>query len=825
MKTYLLILFIAFTLNLQSQPVINGDISDASYTQIAAFASGQNSLGNADDLGVLKYHCDGSDIYLGVSGEVSSNNNILIFFDFSGYIGRGDNTLGAGAVGVFTNIGGATMDFDVDFALAFNEGEGNTNFYLDACRYGTLGVMSSAFIGNTSDQTGTSVEANLGGTFGGAGNITFAYKNNFAGNANEGVEMKIPLSVFSGVDNSQAFRIFVILTAINGDFSNECIPGDPGGFELGNNPNLSGLGGQDFFTKYAPLVFGISFDCKLDAGPSTGPWVGDMHPSEIPSTPFSHSNNCNWVACGVYPQTDCGYYAYQSLLWNSDPGTYDDAECCPPYGDEGSGQASYGNGVVENTDLIDGVANLTLDFTAFGISNLNRKNWGAPDAGPNGLMADTRTYTGGSGTIKVGGVTKLAVINAMIELDVDYPIPFGPGDKVVGSGHGTIDVVNSDPAWVAKFNNGNNQVQFDYYSFSPTIQNCYGAFVYTLILRSAEVQQNIAAAPVNNVGLLPLNNAKVQFNIASFTPEGTNLQNRSVHARQIIKTPNGTLPEGLNAVAPLYWRLGTTLAEINTAVIFDISGISGITNTNNLRILKRENATGTWAIWGSYTAPGFDGLTSTQIRANSLTSFSEFAIASTTDPLPVELSAFDVKITVKGINLFWKTETEKDNYGFEVYRRKQNAQPHTVFFNWEKIGFVSGSGNSNSPKDYAFLDEVNCAGVYEYQLHQIDNNGTVTLSKSVQIKLEAPVRYTLSQNYPNPFNPETKIRYEIPQSGEVQLVVYDILGNMVKELVSQKQEAGSYEVNFKADSFSSGCYLYKISSGNFVSIKKMLLVK
>lgn len=825
MKNCSLLFLIVFSSICLSQPVINGDIADANYTQLAAFTSGQDGFGAGNDIGQVKYYCDGTDLYIGVTGELNADNNILILLDFSGYEGRGSNTLGAGAVGVFTNIGGAKMDFDIDFGLGFNEGNGVASLFLDACRYGTAGVISSAFIGNTTDQTGTSVSSNLGGTFGGAGNITFAYKNNFAGNTNEGVEMKIPLGVFAGVTNSQALRLFVIITAMDGTFSNECIPGDPGGFNLGKTPDFTGMAGQDFFTEYAPLVFGMSFDCRLDAGPSSGPWVGDMHPSEFPQTPFTHhyqNPNCVLNMCS---QTwyDCGYYAYQNLVWNSNGGTYNDVNCCAPNTNDGSGQSSYGNGVVENTDLIDGVAGLSLDFTTFSISNLNRRNWGAPGAGPNGLMADTRTYTGGTGYIKVGGVTKLKVINAFIEIDVDYALPYGPGDRVVGAGHGTIDVANSDAAWVAKFNNGNNQVQFDYYSFSPTVQQCYGAFVYTLILRSAEVQQNVAAAVVNGNGVLPLDVAKVRFNITANTPDG--FGNKSIHARQIMQMPNGALPGGIVAVSPLYWRLGMTLDAINTGVTFDISEISGITTTNNLRILKRENSTGIWAILADVTLPGAGGLTATQIRANNLTSFSEFVIASTTDPLPVELSLFNVKVTGEGIKLMWKTETEKENYGFEVYRRKQNRTPHIFFYDWEKIGFVKGNGNSNSAKEYSFNDDLNTAGVYEYQLHQIDNDGTVTLSNSVQVVLEAPVRYTLSQNYPNPFNPMTKIRYELASGGDVSLSVYDVLGNEVRELVNERQEAGSYVVDFDSRGLASGCYFYKLSSRDFNATRKMIVIK
>jgi hypothetical protein len=83
----------------------------------------------------------------------------------------------------------------------------------------------------------------------------------------------------------------------------------------------------------------------------------------------------------------------------------------------------------------------------------------------------------------------------------------------------------------------------------------------------------------------------------------------------------------------------------------------------------------------------------------------------------------------------------------------------------------------------------------------------------------------LAQNYPNPFNPSTTIRYQLPQDGMVTLKVYDILGSEVATLVNEQKAAGRFEVNFDASRFASGVYIYKITSGGYVSSKKMLLVK
>jgi Secretion system C-terminal sorting domain len=88
-----------------------------------------------------------------------------------------------------------------------------------------------------------------------------------------------------------------------------------------------------------------------------------------------------------------------------------------------------------------------------------------------------------------------------------------------------------------------------------------------------------------------------------------------------------------------------------------------------------------------------------------------------------------------------------------------------------------------------------------------------------------PGSFSLNQNYPNPFNPSTLISYSIPKAQLVTLKVYNVLGQHVATLVNEQQSAGSHQINFDASKLSSGVYLYKLESGNFVQTKKMMLLK
>ncbi len=90
---------------------------------------------------------------------------------------------------------------------------------------------------------------------------------------------------------------------------------------------------------------------------------------------------------------------------------------------------------------------------------------------------------------------------------------------------------------------------------------------------------------------------------------------------------------------------------------------------------------------------------------------------------------------------------------------------------------------------------------------------------------ELPTNFTLEQNYPNPFNPSTTIRFSIPNTGNVSLKIYDLLGQEILTLVNEQLSAGSYNVNFNAGELTSGIYFYRIETGSFTATKKLMLVK
>ena len=196
-------------------------------------------------------------------------------------------------------------------------------------------------------------------------------------------------------------------------------------------------------------------------------------------------------------------------------------------------------------------------------------------------------------------------------------------------------------------------------------------------------------------------------------------------------------------------------------------------------------------------------------------------------PVPVELSSFTASASDDNVMINWKTATETNNKGFVLQRSKiiinDDRYDKTRY---TEIAFVQGNGTSTNENNYNYIDNNLTEGIYSYRLIQIDFDGTQNKIGEVVVNVENKIKdFSLSQNYPNPFNPSTKIEYSIPQDGFVSLKIYNAEGEEIKQLVNAVKPAGSYSVNFNASNFPSGIYFYRLETGDYTSVKKMVLMK
>ena len=191
----------------------------------------------------------------------------------------------------------------------------------------------------------------------------------------------------------------------------------------------------------------------------------------------------------------------------------------------------------------------------------------------------------------------------------------------------------------------------------------------------------------------------------------------------------------------------------------------------------------------------------------------------TDNPIPVELASFNAISDENSIVITWSTATETNNSGFNVERSSDGQS-------FSDIVFVEGKGTSTEKQYYRFIDNAPVSGKNYYRLSQVDFDGTINKSNIVEVDIERPMTYSLEQNHPNPFNPSTTINYQLAKDGFVSLKVYDIIGREVASLVNREMKAGKHSVEFNAsNNFASGTYFYELKAGDYVSIKKLLLMK
>ncbi|MBS1492025.1 MAG: T9SS type A sorting domain-containing protein [Bacteroidetes bacterium] len=298
---------------------------------------------------------------------------------------------------------------------------------------------------------------------------------------------------------------------------------------------------------------------------------------------------------------------------------------------------------------------------------------------------------------------------------------------------------------------------------------------------------------INNLGTADNYSVNVQNTITNPTFNDENAVQKQWNITELI-------PGGSDVILTMQW----TTADEGT--LFD----------RNSSALHLGHWNGTAYEPYSATLGGSAGTwTATATNKNS---FSPFIVGDDA-ALPVELSSFTSNVNLNNVKLSWSTISELNNSGFEIERKSESSA-------WTKINNIAGNGTSNIVHNYSYEDKNLTEGKYNYRLKQIDFNGNFKYySLFNEVIIGAPKNFALSQNYPNPFNPSTIIKYELPLEAFVTLKVYDMIGKEVANLVSESKASGYYTVKFDASKLSSGIYFYKLQAGDFVAVKKLMLVK
>jgi hypothetical protein len=211
--------------------------------------------------------------------------------------------------------------------------------------------------------------------------------------------------------------------------------------------------------------------------------------------------------------------------------------------------------------------------------------------------------------------------------------------------------------------------------------------------------------------------------------------------------------------------------------------------------------------------------------------------------LPVQLSVLTATSTDRGVVIQWRTESELNNLGYDVYR-SENPEGQFVKVN---PAYIKGAGTDATPHDYQFVDESAVVGkTYYYYLETISFSGERERSHTIKVIIDIsgkvsvtglmqPTAFALLQNFPNPFNPETWIPFRLAKDADVTIRVFNLRGQEVRTIHLGQMPAGWYDTRGKAvlwdgrDSYgqevSSGIYFYSLTAGNFHATKKLTIIK
>ena len=221
-----------------------------------------------------------------------------------------------------------------------------------------------------------------------------------------------------------------------------------------------------------------------------------------------------------------------------------------------------------------------------------------------------------------------------------------------------------------------------------------------------------------------------------------------------------------------------------------------------------------------------------------LTNFGAFGCASTDSTIidniapnpPTNVNAED-NSSIAGfpeIKIRWDESSEPDFSQYLLYRTTTSgvyADSFSLIDESPVNGIVTYNDSTNLIRGVAYYYVVTATDVNGNESEFSEEVSATPVVIGVEDEHSIPAEYTLSKNFPNPFNPRTTIKYAIPKSGEVSLIVYNLLGEEVTRLISENHQAGYHQVTWDASNMASGVYFYRLQAGDFVQTRKMVLLK
>jgi len=270
--------------------------------------------------------------------------------------------------------------------------------------------------------------------------------------------------------------------------------------------------------------------------------------------------------------------------------------------------------------------------------------------------------------------------------------------------------------------------------------------------------------------------------------------------------------QGSQGIKRYYQINPTTNTGLSATLVFHYrdAELNGQTESE-LKLFKSSDGS-TWTEQASSTV----NTTDNTLTLSGIDGFSSWTAAPTGSDasLPVELVSFTAESRSGSVILRWSTESELENLGFMLQRRKSEADEWEPVADYLSDAALAGNGSTTEKHDYQYTDKTLQPGLtYEYRLGDVDYSGRVTWHKEVRVKIKVedvkmPVEFGLHRAYPNPFNPAVTLSYGLEAA-----------------LVSAYQLPGAYDIIWQPKNLGAGVYILRLQSGNKTNLQKIVFVK
>ncbi|GAB6281975.1 MAG: hypothetical protein STSR0008_07190 [Ignavibacterium sp.] len=488
-----------------------------------------------------------------------------------------------------------------------------------------------------------------------------------------------------------------------------------------------------------------------------------------------------------------------------------------------------------------------LSYTTFLFNNLII----TPTVAPIGEIIEVNVDVKNTGSKKGEEVVQLYLSNNQISEDIPYKELKGFKKVELEPNETKTVTFQITPNELYRYNESTNQYEVKPGIYNIRVGNSSDSLplIDTFELTPSEPKPDLQIASLKLVPPFPLKDDKVQF-LATIINRGTGKSPEgisheiifSVDDKKISKSiefDKSILPGGMALVngtigidGDYFWMANELGAHTLEAVVNQEKTISETISDNNSKSISFKVydtppinlALNSSVVVSSFENEGLKG--ENAVDGNYSTRWS----SKFSDPQSIIIDLGTVQ-HFNQIKLFWENAYGKE---YKIDISNDNINWNTIVYNTNGVGGVE-SFNIDTTARYIRIYGIKRGTEWGYSLFEIE----VYFSEITAIKEESDLMeirdYILFNNYPNPFNPSTKIKFAIPfdvktqnfasQNYNVSLKIYNITGQEITTLVNEVKLPGVYEVEFNGKGLSSGIYFYKMTVGNFTSIKKMILLK